>query len=409
MVSCCVLVFGTLGTVGGTSAVFLYPISVDLGIPITSLSLYLSISAFVMAFLGPMAGKLFEKHKPRNVLALAAVVLAAGIALYGMCNQVWHFYIVAVIVACGTSVLYFIAVPTMITMWFREKTAFAMSIALAFSGIGSMIMNVIIGNIIDTVGWRTGFFTVAIICAVLTIPVSLLLLKTPQEKKLEPYGAPLNPEDKGTAGAQAAGAPRGLTMKQAYSTPAFYLMFIGQFCFSIMTASNQLLSTYGRANLNMDAVGAGLIVSSCAGGLIIGKIILGALTDKLGVNNANIIGTIVTCAGLIMFPMALNNASFVYAAAVVFGLGLGVYNIEPPIYVRKTFGAKAYSAIFGSISIATTLGSSIFMPIYNSMAASSGSYSITFYISVAVTALACILYITAGGMGKDYINKYDPQ
>ncbi|MDR1070888.1 MAG: MFS transporter [Gracilibacteraceae bacterium] len=406
MAGCCLLVFGTLGTVGGTAAVFLYPISVDLDVPISTLSLYLSISAIVMAFLGPMAGKLFEKIKPRYVMALASVVLGGGCALYGLCAQLWHFYAVAVVVAAGSSVLYFIAVPTMITMWFRERTAFAMSVALAFSGIGSMIMNVIVGRIIDTGGWRTGFFAVGLICVVLCVPVTLLLLKTPQEKNLLPYGAAPEATTENAKSAQPSGAPRGLTMKQALATPAFFLMFIGQFCFSITTASNQLLATFGRVDLAMDAVGAGLIVSCCAAGLIAGKIFLGATTDKFGVNQANITGTTITCAGLILLSLT-SGTTFVYAAAVVFGLGLGVYNIEPPIYVRRAFGIKAYGAIFGAVSIATTLGSSIFMPVYNAIAANLGGYGATFYISCATTALACVLYITADRLGKNYISKYD--
>jgi MFS family permease len=240
----------------------------------------------------------------------------------------------------------------------------------------------------------------------LTIPVALFLLKTPQQKGLLPYGAPL---DGGTGPAtKPVQAPaRGVTQKQSFKTPAFYLMFIGQFCFSIMTASNQLLNTYGQANLGFDAIQAGVIVSCCAFGLIFGKIFLGMLTDKFGVDQANIIGGVVTIIGLIMVALAFDNTGLIYVAAAVFGLGLGVYNIEPPVYVRKTFGMKEYSAIFGGVSLATTLGSSIFIPVYNQIAAGS-DYRITFYLSAGFTAIACLLYIVAGRVGKDYVAKFDP-
>jgi len=403
MVACCILVTGSLGTVGGTSAVFLYPISKDLEIPLATLSIYLSLNAVTMAILGPFAGRLLQKFKPNYVIATGAFILTGGAALYSFCNSLVHFYIVAVIVAIGASVVYFIAVPSMITMWFRERTGFAMSVALAFSGIGSMIMNVVIGAVIRSIGWRTGFLTVGAIGAVLTIPVALLLLKSPQQKNMVPYGAPL---DGGTAAATSV-KPRGVTQKQSFRTPAFYLMFVALFCFSIMTASNQLLNTYGQANLGFDAVKAGLIVSSCAGALIIGKIMLGTLTDKLGVDLANVIGTVITIAGLILVAFSFNTPNLVFVGAAVFGLGLGVYNIEPPIYVRQSFGLKEYSAIFGTVSVATTLGSALFMPIYNQIA-SSGDYRITFYMSAGFTALACVLFITAGRLGKNYIEKFDP-
>jgi MFS family permease len=406
MVACCVLVTGSLGTVGGTSAVFLYPISQDLDVPITTLSIYLSVSALIMAVLGPFAGRLLQKFSPSTVIAAGSAVLAAGAALYGVCQEVWQFYAVSVVVAIGASVVYFIAVPSIIMMWFRERTGFAMSVALAFSGIGSMVMNIIVGAIIKSGGWRTGFFSVGIICAVLTIPVALLLLKTPQQKGLLPYGAPLD-GGASTAAKPAQAPARGVTQKQSLKTSAFYIMFIGQFCFSIVTASNQLLNTYGQANLGFDAIQAGVIVSCCAFGLIFGKILLGMVTDKFGVDQANVVGGVITIIGLIMIAMAFDNTGLIYVAAAVFGLGLGVYNIEPPVYVRKTFGMKEYSAIFGGVSLATTLGSSIFIPVYNQMAAGS-DYRITFYLSAGFTAIACLLYIVAGKVGKDYVDKFDP-
>jgi MFS family permease len=416
MIGCCFLVGGSLGTVGGTASVFLFPVSEDLEIDIAALSVYLSINAIVMAALGPFAGKLLIRFKPGNVIAAASAILAGGTALYGLCQQLWQFYALSVFVAVGAAVVYFVAVPTMITLWFAERTGFAMSIALAFNGIGAMIMNVVVGAVNSGAGWRIGFFTVAGAAALLTIPTSLFLLKTPAEKGLTPYGAPVETAAGGVdaerpaqaeSGPAAGSQARGLTERKAFATPAFYLMFLGQFCFSIVTASQLLLNTYGQGDLAFDPVKAGVIVSSCAFGLIVGTVMLGALTDKFGVDRATMAGCALTVVGLVLIPSATAQPSLVYVGSVVFGLGLGVFMVEPPIYVRKAFGLKAYGVIFGAVSIATTLGSAVFLPLYTRIGVGAG-YGITFYASAGFTVLALVLYLTAGRVSRDYVDRFDP-
>jgi cyanate permease len=91
----------------------------------------------------------------------------------------------------------------------------------------------------------------------------------------------------------------------------------------------------------------------------------------------------------------------------VIGLGLGVYLVVPPIYVKRGFGLRAYGVIFGAISMATTLGSSLLLPVFTKIGANSG-YGIPFYACIACAVLAAALYLTAGRMSKGYIERFDP-
>ena len=85
----------------------------------------------------------------------------------------------------------FMAVPILMNMWFVEKKGLAMGIAMAFSGVAGMVGSTIVGVTIPMLGWRISYVILAAIGSLLYVPAILFIVKTPQEKNMQPYGAEL--------------------------------------------------------------------------------------------------------------------------------------------------------------------------------------------------------------------------
>jgi MFS family permease len=398
--------FATLGIIGGTGANFLYPISQDLGVPITAVTLFLSVQAIIMALASPITGKLYGKYRPGILIVFGSLLLSGSFVLISACIYTWQLYLCAVFGGIGGSLLYTMAVPTIISTWFKKKTAMAMGISFAFSGIGSVIANPIVGSLVDSLGWRPAMLYAAITSAVLTIPMALIFIKSPQQKGLSPYGASMVIAQSDTSDTKPAIELIGLTYKEALKTKSFYILFMAVFCFSIVGATNQLMGTFGRTDLGMNATQANLITSSMALTMIFSKIILGMLNDRIGVIPTSIIGCGITAAGVILFIISgTTGGTMPYIAGIVFGLGFSLFTIQPPVSTNKIFGVKEYGAIYGTIAIANTAGSSIFMLVFSALATTSGSFVINFYTTIGFCILSAVLYTVAIKTGENLNHK----
>ena len=108
---------GGLNTV---SALFLAPVSKELGVGIGSLSIYLSITSIVMVFWLPIAGKLMHRWDIRTVSLAALLLQALSFAGFGWMDRVWGWYLLGVPYAMGSTILANLLGPILINRWFAK-------------------------------------------------------------------------------------------------------------------------------------------------------------------------------------------------------------------------------------------------------------------------------------------------
>jgi MFS family permease len=67
--------------------------------------------------------------------------------------------------------------PLILTNWFKSKTGFAVGVAMAFSGLGGIVMNPVGSVLIDQFGWRTAYLIFAGIGALCMLPFTAVVLE----------------------------------------------------------------------------------------------------------------------------------------------------------------------------------------------------------------------------------------
>ncbi|GKS11723.1 MFS transporter [Paenibacillus chitinolyticus] len=394
----CMMVGLGKGTLNNSAGLFLRQVSKDLGVGMGSLTLYFSVSAIVTMVFLPIGGKLLAKYDTRLLLSGAIILQAGAFALFGLMNSVWGWYILAIPLAVGGVFITVIAGPVLINQWFKKSKGLALGIMGAAGGAIGAISQPVVGNLIANQGWRSSYVIVGIAVIVIVVPIVLLLLrKSPLEKKTLPYGAEAA---SGTAAsATAAGAEnKGVTLAAAKKSSAFYALIAFFFLITSAASFSVHIPTY-LMNKGFDVTFAGNVMATNMIGVLVGSLVIGYASDKIGTRNTTFIAMIlgVLAIGLLLFAA---SSTFVISLAVgLFGLVSASIGTLGPALTSSLFGNKEYSQIYSNASMGLAISSIIALPAYGFVFDFTGSYTPVLY-AIGIMLIINIVCISIAFGGK---------
>jgi MFS family permease len=389
LAGCCALTAGT-GMILNTGGQWFVSISTELGVPVSSIAVYITVFGLCMAATAPFVGKLLPKVNIRVLITicyLACILAWAACSLY---TKVWMWYITGAVLGVAGAFCFIIPAPVILSQWFVKKNGFAVGLAMTFSGITGAICNPIIQVLIATVGWRMSYVIISVAIAVIVLPFTIFVLRfSPAEKGLKPYGY----EETPAAATNTNVAPAdlsGVTAKVAYKSLSFWLLFVICGLFTFIAGIGQMLATIANSMGLLEIVG--LIASMCMIGNILGKIGLGAISDKLGGVKTGVIGMAIVVAGFILFIIGGSSTVLVLIAALLVGVVLSMTTAIAPILTRSAFGVKDFPSIYASLNIGISLFGAFGTTVIALLADSFGGFVPTFYMGIGI-CVACTIFI----------------
>ncbi len=382
---CCVMMMVGIGIFNSCAGIFFMPVSKELGIGVGQLSLYITIQSLVSMFIMPFTGKLFNKVNIRVLLGGAFALLAVAFGAMSAAKAVWWFYICGALIGVACAFILYMPVPILINSWFREKSGMAMGIAMAFAGVGAVIFNPIVNALVQSMGWRKGYIMTAVIGAVIVLPFVLFVVRSkPADKGLLPYGA-----KESAAAAAAAEQLEGVPASKALKSTAFVMtaLFAGVIIMGSGITSHipGIAANYGFST----AIGA-TAASMLGIGVIIGKLLIGFLSDKLGPAKGIIINLIAGCAGLVMVLFNGGSSILLYGGVILLGFGTCLGTVSPALVAKTAFGVRDYNVIYSYISTVSSLAGAISISLYGFVYDATSSYAIVLYILLGAFVLSGI-------------------
>lgn len=350
----------------------------------------LTITNISFAFGGMIAPRLLTEKTLKPLLIGATVVNAAATVGFSFCQGVMPMYVLCVVRGLAAGMIGFVFVTSVINRWFVTNVALASSIAMACSGLAGALFSPIINGIISGVGWRMGYVAIAAFTALLNLPAILLLPSLdPATAGLEALGAgTVTDEPKaGTSAAAAAAAPVSMILLGAvigYAVLATAVTSIPQF-FPGMAES------YGfGAALGASMLSASMVANS------LGKIVLGALIDRLGTRISTLIYAAVVAASLVML-LILRSPQMLIVAAALCGLCYSLGTVAITMITRDAFGVANYDKTYPTISLAGNFANAIFSSVVGFMYDFSGGYVLPIIVLLVClgAAVASMLYVYA--------------
>jgi MFS family permease len=398
VIACCFLLAAGLGIIGNAAANFLYTVSTALEVPVGSLSLYMTVMSLTMLFSYPLAGKLLATKDLRLVITGGVILEVVGFGLMSTYRSVYLFYVSGFLIGAGGAVIMFMATPVLTAMWFRKKNGLAMGIPIACGTLGGAIFSQLAGILISGIGWRMSYLILAIIAAVMMLPFSLLVVKSPEQKGVTPYGYE---EDGAGSGAVTEG---GASVKEALRSPAFYLLALAVIALSIMTTLQMHIPTFASAQLGMSTAEASTVVAVILLVSVACSPLLGILADKLGYATTFTLGALFALAGIVVMVFCIERPGLAIVAAAIYGIGFVTYNVLSPLMTRQIFGTLNYTKIWGYVMMAGSFGGAVGVPVEGYIYDFTGSYAPAFIGVGVLLVIGVISGILACRLGRRVSN-----
>ena len=336
--------------------VFFLPISQDLNLNRTSISLAFSLARAEGAIEGPIVGHLLDRYGPKPIMLAAVLLMGAGYLLLSQVNSYATFLIVYLGVISLAHAGGFMHAPmVLINTWFIRHRARAITISSAAFGLGGVLVAPVLSVIVQAWGWRWGAAIGGVLFLVVGLPLCLTIRRSPESMGLLPDGdQPAGPAPGKDGPGQTIKSEVDVTVAEALKSFAFWG--------SVLAA--------GIRNASYHAIGVHFVpfmvwkgLSQSEAALLLGvyaflgmalTLILGWVADRA--NKPRMTALILFAAAGAMFLPIVGSSlwslclfTIVFAAVeTTFPLGWAV--------VGDLFGRKHYAKIRGYMTLFYTWG-----------------------------------------------------
>ncbi|MBN8991811.1 MAG: MFS transporter [Rhizobiales bacterium] len=350
---------GTLGCVA-IGAMFSLPVLLqsitrDTGWSVAGVSSAMTIGFLAMACCSMLWGTLSDRFGPRPVVLSGSLVLATSFFLASQATSLLAFQFIFGVLVGGAIAAILAPMMACVTGWFDTRVSLAVSLVSAGMGIAPMTMAPLVAWLVSGHDWRTTLQIVALIVAVIMIPVSLLVRRPPALAAANTAAS--NGASNGTSnGAIANSGPQAeMSVGEAVRSPQFIILLLTNF-FCCATHSGPIIHTVSYAvSCGIPLIAAVSIYSLEGFAGLGGRIAFGLLGDKFGAKRVLVAGLLVQAFGALAYVFVRDLAAF-YAVAAVFGF---IYAGTMPLYaaiVRANFPLKMMGTVIGGTSMAGSLG-----------------------------------------------------
>lgn len=367
---------------GGSRFAFglmLKPMSEDLDVSRSTLSLAVTTFMVVSALALPFVGRLVDRWSLKGTIGISGV----SIGLMGQVDAPWQVFIVyGVVYALGNAGASNSPVTVMVSRWFPNRRGIASSGAVAGNATGQLVIVMALAAVLISMDWRWAFTILGLANLAVLAPLVFLAVR---DKPLEDEGNP------GGMSVSAITPPDStLSLNRALSSRQFALLVV----IYAVCGTQDFFVTFHIVAFAQDQ-GVGPVLSGNLLALmglmgLLGVLASGLLADAFGAVRPTVI-----CFLIRMFIFAFIIFDQNTAAIMVFGLLYGfTFLITAPltvVFVGNIFGVARLGTLAGSISmvhqIAGGFGAFIAAWIFDHR----GSYDDAFPLMLILSAAAAVL------------------
>ncbi len=370
----------TMGIIMNVASIFYPVVAEDLGVSRASFALTGTITSLSSMFAGLFWGYFYTKKAIQKPMIVG--IAAAGLCYFGFqaARTLVQFYILAGLVGFLFGGISIIPVSTIITRQFSRNTGSALSIALAGSGVGPMLLNPLINTLINTQSWRTGYMLLGIILLATALPSALIVTHLARD---EIQTAPMKANKSDPIGESR---PRLPIWFLAFLAAAFLSGFAGGgTLYNLPIYMNDLGFSVGKISI---------VASAYPASMVLGKFALGILYDRVGTKNATLI------AGLLMtltsvFMIFIKSLPFLVLMLVTFGIGIAMGTVSVTWMTNYFFGKQQFSKRFGGVQFANSLGVATGIPFVTMLLEKVPNVTSIWLIVAGFSLLMLVLYLAS--------------
>ena len=304
---------------------------------------YVSMTISFMTIISALLSPRMIKHFHTKWITIVSIGLTiAGLLGFSMCSRYWMLFIFAVPYGLGAG-----AIDASVNHYVANNySGSVMNFLHCFYGVGAVISPYIMALALKYARWNEGYsWTSYIQMFILFVCIiSLPLWKTNGKEEEEDHSDSVG-------------------IKEALKVPAviFTLIAFYAYCAGEATCFLWTPSYFAGTKSGLSADTIASFGSLIFGGLMLGRLISGFISNKLGDRRLIRIGIFVELLGIIMVFLPVESYMVAAAGFVVIGTGMGPVYPAIQHMAPANFGKKYSAAVIGLQMAAAYVGST-FMP-----------------------------------------------
>lgn len=361
------------------------PVQEDFGVTLEQVMYSLTAATLFGLFLQPVGGILVDRVSVRTVMAVGAVLFAAGLFALARTTTITQYILVfALTMALANALVSSLACSAVISRWFTASRGRALGIAALGTSVGGVLVPALISHWLDGGDWRGAVNNLGIAVSVVLLPAVVLLIRSkPADVGLAPepalQSAPAEPD-----GSPGLGAIIG--------NPAFWLLGLSLgILFSVYSAILANLTPYALKLGSSKEQASALIMAVAVSGFI-GKLLFGLAADKFSLRSALWVAQLLVAAAFLMLAMEPGHLGMLLGSSL---LGLAAGGMLPVwgALTARVFGLANYGRAMGLMGPVITLCVMPGFALTGRMVDTLGSYTPTLYLFAGCCLVAAALLL----------------
>ena len=249
------------------------PLARDLGIPLPALGLVFTLFVIFQAGSQFPVGWWRDRHGPRALTAVAAVLAGGGYVGIAYASEVWHLYVLYSMGAIGVGIVYTVAVNTALK-WFPDRRGLTTGVGtMAFAGGAALFVPFVRANAaVDAYG--NVLRVMGALIFVVVLAAAVLLRDPPDDWR------GLESESDGSSRESAVRPSRQYTWRETVRTWQFWLMyamFVAVSGAGLMVTAKVISFAQAMSLTENTATLSATVLPIAAG---VGRLVMGDLSDR---------------------------------------------------------------------------------------------------------------------------------
>jgi MFS family permease len=364
--------------------VFFKPLSASFGWTRAMTAGAFSLVWIMQGLLSIVMGGFNDKFGPRVVLTIGGLLIGCGYLLTSQTQSIWELYFFyGILVGAGLGST-FVPLTSTTARWFVKRRGIMTGIVTSGVGVGTLIGPRIANWLIANYNWRTSYLLLGAIVLVGVLIAAQFLRRDPAQMGTRPYGV-----GEGSIHDVKVGV-YGLSFQETSKTWQFWIVLLVFFCYGYTWTAILLHLAPHATDLGISATEAASMLAALGGASILGKVLLGIVTDKIGSKGIYLLSFAIMVLSLLWLTTITQVGGF-FAFVAFFGLAYGGLATAHSPLVAWLFGMRKHGLIFGVCFNGFTIGCAVGPIVAGHIFDVTHSYRLAFLLCSAFALIGLLL------------------
>ena len=369
-------------------AVYLNAFSNEKGWSLATISFGTTIFFVVGGATGLWVARLIGKHDVRYVIIAGALLAGASLAVLGQVNTQWQLFLVYAVFAVGFAAAGLVPVTTVVTRWFHERRAVALSVASTGLSVGGIVLTPLAKRLIDDRGLAATTPWLGLIFIVGVVPVAWFLIRPdPEQEGWAPDGAR-------RAAGDAPLKATGTTFETATKARFYRAVTIG-YVFALGSQVGGIQQLVKLVEDRTDPATARFAVTALAATSVVARLVGGRVVHLMPMMAFTVVVAGIQTVALVLLAVVTSKL-LIFASIVLFGMTIGNLLMMQPLLIAERFGVRDYPRIYSRSQFIGILGVAGGPLLLGSLYDVSGSYRVPYLVAAFACAVGVAVLAAAG-------------